>query len=262
MAARKKATAATDSDLAIVSYKGFDRDWKCRDYQYEVGKTFEHTGSVSVCNEGFHACEYPLHVLRHYRPATSRFAVVEQSGTLIRHDEDSKVASSRISITAEIDIAGLVDAAITYTMDRCTPAEGATSGEANGSVCTNGKNKSATASGYSGAATASGNYGAATASGEYGAATASGNSGAATASGYSGAATASGNYGAATASGLCGKARGKDGCALFLVYRNTDLTIVHAKALIVGRDGIKPDTFYMLAADGTPEMVSDDGGAS
>ncbi|QMV33489.1 hypothetical protein 8G_00057 [Ralstonia phage Hyacinthe] len=261
----------------IVSYKGFNQDWTCRDFQYEVGGSYEHKGNVEACSGGFHACEYPLHVLRYYKASQSRFAVVEQGGTLSRHDKDSKVASSRITVKAEIDLTGLIKAAVKYTMDRCTPADGAVSDQPNTAVKAEVRNKSAvasgysgaatasgysgaaTASGYSGAATASGNYGAATASGYYGAATASGyygaatasgDYGAATASGNYGAATASGNYGAATASGRNGKAKGKKGCALFLVYRNADLKIIHAKAAIVGQDGIKADTWYFLNAAG------------
>jgi hypothetical protein len=190
----------------IVSYKGFDQDMRCRDYQYAIGGSYEHNGDVAACNSGFHACEYPLHVLRYYSANKSRFALVEQSGAISRHGDDSKIASSRINVKAEINIQGLIKAAIQYTMDRCTPAEGATSDNPNTVVKTEGKNRSATASGDSGAATASGNYGAATASGDSGAATASGDSGAATASGNYGAATASGNYGAATASGYSGAA--------------------------------------------------------
>ena len=241
MTAKKKTTAAPVAEQAITTYKGFNTDWTCRDFQYELGKSYEHQGDAVACNSGFHACEYPLHVLSYYKPGRSRFAIVEQSGQLSRHDGDSKVASSRITVKAEIDLAGLVKAAIKYTMDRCTPAEGAHATKENESAATGEKNKSATASGNSGAATASGNSGAATASGNYGAATASGNYGAATASGY---------YGAATASGRNGKAKGKDGCALFLTYRDVNWKIVHAKAAIVGQDGIKADTYYRLDEDG------------
>jgi hypothetical protein len=134
-----------------------------------------------------------------------------------------------------------------------------------GAATASGYSGAATASGYRGAATASGYSGAATASGDSGAATASGDSGAATASGYSGAATASGDRGAATAegkhsvatsSGFYGKARGVEGAALFLVYRDETYTkdthgrILHAKAAIVGQEGIKPMVFYALNANG------------
>ncbi|KQU77746.1 hypothetical protein ASD12_18270 [Mesorhizobium sp. Root102] len=124
-----------------------------------------------------------------------------------------------------------------------------------GAATASGDQGAATASGMRGAATASGWWGAATASGRWGAATASGGQGAATASGDHGAATASGRWGAATASGFEGKARGKDGCALFLVERSTNGEILHAWAGIAGRDDVKPDTFYRLV-DGKPIEVA------
>ncbi|VWD49581.1 hypothetical protein BLA17378_08619 [Burkholderia aenigmatica] len=243
----------------IVSYKGFDADMKCRGFQYVAGEEYAHEGEVEACAAGFHACEYPLDVLRYYSPNTSRFFVVEQSGTLARHGDDSKIASSKIKIGVELNLAGLIKAAVEYTFSRAKPIDPkspAYSTAENGLATASGDSGAATASGDSGAATASGYSGAATASGYSGAATASGNRGAATASGYSGAATASGRHSAAMASGFDGRARGIDGAALFLVYRDADVDgydygrIIHAKALIVGRDSVKADTWYSLNAEG------------
>ena len=172
----------------IKAYKAFDKDLSCRGFKYEVGKEYEETGYIRVCKKGFHACPYPLDVFGYYAPSGSRFCEVEQSGK-IDDSESNKVCSSKIRIGAELDIRGLVKAAVSYVKERCTnecnaePGKPATAGDCG----------AATAGNY-GAATA-GDYGAATA-GDYGAATA-GDRGAATA-GDRGAATA-GDYGAATA---------------------------------------------------------------
>ena len=180
----------------IKSYKGFDKDLKCRGFQYEIGKEYEEP-EADVCRAGFHACERPLDVFNHYCPVNSRFCEVEQSGELSRDTDDSKVASTKIKIGAEIGIPGLVKAQIewveAHTTTEHTDPESATAGSYG----------AATAGDY-GAATA-GDCGAATA-GDCGAATA-GNRGAATA-GDCGAATA-GDYGAATA-GDCGAATAGD----------------------------------------------------
>ena len=215
----------------IKAYKAFDKDLSCRGFKYEVGKEYEETGDIKACEKGFHACPYPLDVFGYYAPAGSRFCEVEQNGK-IDDSESDKVCSSKIRIGAELDIRGLVKAAISYVKERCTnecnaePGKPATAGDCG--AATAGDSGAATAGNY-GAATAgnkgaatAGNYGAATA-GNYGAATAgdcgaatAGDSGVATA-GYKGAATAgnygaatAGNYGAATA-GDCGAAtaRGK-----------------------------------------------------
>ena len=74
---------------------------------------------------------------------------------------------------------------------------------------------------------------------------------AATNTGYRSAATVEGKDSAAMASGYEGRASGAEGCALFLVERDGEMKIIAAWAGIVGRDGIKPDTFYMLK-DGKP----------
>jgi hypothetical protein len=52
------------------------------------------------------------------------------------------------------------------------------------------------------------------------------------------------------ASGYQGKAMGADGCAIFLVYRNDYYQIIHARAGIVGKDGLKSGVFYQLDSDG------------
>ena len=207
----------------IKAYKAFDKDLSCRGFKYEVGKEYEETGYIKACEKGFHACPYPLDVFGYYAPAGSRFCEVEQSGK-IDDSESDKVCSSKIRIGAELDIRGLVKAAVSYVKERCTnecnaePGKPATAGDRG--AATAGDSGAATA-GYRGAATA-GDGGAATA-GDGGAATA-GYRGAATA-GYSGAATA-GNRGAATAgdggaatAGDSGAATAGDGGAATAGYR-------------------------------------------
>lgn len=127
----------------IKAYKAFDKDLSCRGFKYEVGKEYEETGDIKACEKGFHACPYPLDVFGYYVPAGSRFCEVEQSGK-IDDSESDKVCSSKIRIGAELDIRGLVKAAVSYVKERCT------------NECNADPGKPATA----------GNYGAATARGK------------------------------------------------------------------------------------------------
>ena len=60
----------------IKGYKGFDKDFKCRGFQYEPGKSYE-TKTAKACSTGFHFCEHPLNVFSYYAPAGSRFAEVD-----------------------------------------------------------------------------------------------------------------------------------------------------------------------------------------
>ena len=103
----------------IKAYKAFDKDLSCRGFKYEVGKEHEETGGIKACEKGFHACPYPLDVFGYYAPAGSRFCEVEQSGK-IDDSESDKVCSSKIRIGAELDIRGLVKAAVSYVKERCT----------------------------------------------------------------------------------------------------------------------------------------------
>ena len=118
----------------LKTYKAFDKDLSCRGFKYEVGKEYEETGDIKACKKGFHACPYPLDVFGYYAPARSRFCEVEQSGQ-IDDSESDKVCSSKIRIGAELDIRGLVKAAVSFVKERCTnecnaePGKPATAGD-------------------------------------------------------------------------------------------------------------------------------------
>ena len=104
----------------IKSYKGFDKNLKCRDFQYEIGKEYETDGAIRACSNGFHACEAPLDVFNYYPPSSSRYCEVEQSGEIDKDTGDTKVASSRIKIGAEIGIPGLIKAHVEWVKAHAT----------------------------------------------------------------------------------------------------------------------------------------------
>ena len=140
----------TTNEGEITSIKGFGLDWKCRGFQYEIGQTYEHTGKVDACESGFHAIEgHPLEVFNYYVPGQSRYAEVRQSGALSRHGSDSKVASARISIVAEITMPDLISRAVKWVMDRATPEGGHATGD-QGAASATGPRGAAMSSGYDG----------------------------------------------------------------------------------------------------------------
>lgn len=103
-----------EENKEIIAYKGFNQDWTCQGYQYEIGKTYEHKGDVKACKSGFHACEYSLDVLSHYSPAVSKFAVVKMSGETSKDSDDTKIASAKITIETEINLPEMVKKAVEW----------------------------------------------------------------------------------------------------------------------------------------------------
>jgi hypothetical protein len=218
----------------IIAYKGMDSKMQCRGMQYAVGKEFSVDGDIECCGNGLHACERPLEVFSYYAPGTgARYFRVTQSGDLARDDGDSKVASRKMRVDAEIGIPGLVKAHIEYvkahTTTEHTDPKRATAG-----------NYGAATAGYRGAATA-GDSGAATA-GDSGAATA-GDRGASTSRG----ASAVGENGIACARGNNVRAKGGLGAVLVLIEEHlSNYEIAHWKAVEVDGKTVKANTWYRL----------------
>ena len=233
------------NDDKIIAYKGMDSNMQCRGMQYEVGKEFSVDGDIKCCGNGLHACERPLDVLGYYPPGTgARYFRVEQSGDMERDGYDSKVASRKMRVEAEIGIPGLAKAHIEYvkahTTSEYTDPERATAGD-----------YGAATAGYGGAATA-GDYGAATA-GERGAAT-DGDYGAATSRGSS----AVGKNGIACVRGNNVRVKGGIGAVLVIAEEHpTNYNIAHWKAVEVDGKTVKADTWYRLV-DGELVEAGDD----
>jgi hypothetical protein len=90
----------------MKAYKGFNKDFTCRGFQFEVGKEYEEKEAV-LCNKGFHACTNPLDVLNYYNDVEGKYCEVELEDIAEGKEIDSKVCGKRIKINAEIGFAGL-----------------------------------------------------------------------------------------------------------------------------------------------------------
>ena len=230
----------TEENKEIIAYKGFDKNWKCRGYQYEIGKTYEHEGKVEACKSGFHSCEYPLDVFSYYAPSESKFALVKASGEISKGNDDSKIASTKITIEAELNIPKLAQKAVDFIMGKINWANKQTN------------------TGDQSVATNTGNRSAATNTGDQSVATNTGYQSAATNTGYQSVAEVSGEHSIAASLGEKSKARAGVNGAIVCVYRNDDGELIHIRASKVGENGIKPDTWYTLDENGDFVEVSDE----
>ena len=198
-------------------YKGFDKDLRCKDFQYEVGKEYE-TERAEICEEGFHACEFPLDVMWYYNPADSRFCEVELDANEQTHD-DSKRVGKKIKIDAEIGLSGLVKAGVKFILEKADF-----------------ENAKATNTGDCSAATNTGNRSAATNTGDCSAA------------------TVEGKESIAIVTGNGSKASGKRGCWLVLTERDNKNHVLGVQAVKVDGKTIKEDAFYTLSGGKVTEV--------
>ena len=248
-----------EENKEIIAYKGFNQDWTCRGYQYEIGKTYEHKGDVKACESGFHACEYPLDVLSYYSPAVSKFAVVKMSGETSKDSDDTKIASAKITIETEINLPEMVKKAVEWIKGKVDWDKTKKSNRGNRSAATNTGNRSAaTNTGYQSVATNTGHQSVATNTGDWSAATNTGYRSVATNTGYHSVASVSGDQSVAISTGEKSKAKAGVGGAIVCVYRNHGGDLIHIKASKVGENNIKADTWYTLDEIGEFVEVKDD----
>ena len=221
-------------------FKGFDKDLKCRDFQYEIGKEYTEE-KADICNYGFHACEFPMDVFGYYHPSDSRYCEVDLEENDQKSSDDSKRVGKKISVKAEIGIAGIIKAGVEYIKEQVDWEDD--------KVTNTGDYSAATNTGYQSAATNTGNRSAATNTGDYSAATNTGDYSAATNTGNRSATIVEGKESIALAAGIKSKAKGKIGCFIVLAEWkeiNYEYHLVDVKSAKVDGKNIKEDTFYTL----------------
>ncbi|EIJ0709799.1 hypothetical protein LH232_001256 [Salmonella enterica subsp. enterica serovar Kentucky] len=218
----------------IVTFKGFNKDLTCRDFQFAIGETFHHDGKVEACGSGFHACECPFDVFSYYPPAESRYAETISFGVIDREEEgDTKIASASITIKSELTLPQFIQRGIEWIWSKIDKSL-----------------EQQIMTGNRSAATNTGDWSAATNTGYQSAATNTGNRSAATNTGDLSAAEVSGSQSVAASLGIEGKARASEGGAIVLCYRDEDGELIHIRASKVGENGIMPDIWYQLNEDG------------
>lgn len=112
----------------METYKGTDKDMKCYDgYQYTLGEKNTDDGAIRCGDKGFHSCEAPMDVLRYFPMRDgNRYFTAEAGGEIDRSGaDDSKIASSELTLKAEIGLPGIIKAHMEYTRKK---AEAGTSG--------------------------------------------------------------------------------------------------------------------------------------
>ena len=254
------------AEKVIKSYKGFDSSLSCRDFQYEVGKEYEMDGRIKCCERGFHACESPLEVFDHYDMLKSRFAEVEQSGTIDREEGSTKVCSSRIKIKAELKLADIINIGVEWLKDITSSSKVKTdsslsdNGEREKQIGSSGDSAQIGSSGDYAKIGSSGDYAKIGSSGDYAKIGSSGDSAQIGSSGYSAKIGSSGDYAKIDSTGadsviMCAgyksKAKAKIGSWITLaewVYNDKKgrYVPVCVKTEYVDGENIKADTYYQL----------------
>ena len=106
--------------MSFYAFKGFDEDLKCRDFQYEIGKTYMMDCKPIICEQGFHCCLKLSDVFAFYPPiifehsmtngsfvakrvsSDNRYCLIEVLGDVDRDYLESKIVTNKIKIVSEL----------------------------------------------------------------------------------------------------------------------------------------------------------------
>ena len=222
----------------MKAYKGFDKDLKCGDFQYEVGGRYEEAGA-ELRNRSFHVWENPLDIFKYYPPAHGRYCEVELDEAADETSaDDSKRVGRKIHVVREIGLSEIIEVGADFIFDHIDWD--------NSAVTYSGDWSAATNTGDWSAATNTGNQSAAANTGDWSAAANAGNWSAAANTGDESTAKVSGKESIAIVTGRNSKAAGSLGCWLVLTERDDDMHIRSVQAAFVDGEKIKPDTFYKI----------------
>ena len=196
----------------MLGFKGFDKDWKCKGFQFEIGKTYTHDGDVSLCNSGFHFCTEPMNCFDYYSPDSSVYAQVEATDVSDKKDNDSKRVCKTIKILRQITYKEMASAMIDALM-----------------IATKGKNDSAKIG----------------SSGDYAKIGSSGDSAQIGSSGDSAKIEVEGIGTVASAIGIASTIKASKGTWIVLAEYKDDKPVC-VKTGQIGKNGLKPGVWYTL----------------
>ena len=201
----------------MKGYKGFDKDFKCNGFQYEVGKEYIIDGDIKLCSKGFHFCKSPLNVWAYYPQVKgSRYAIIEAEDVLRDKDGDTKRVCKKIKIVKELTALELIEEQIKYAKDKKSNT---------------GDSSSVSNTGYSSSASNTGSYSSASNTGDHSSA------------------SNTGYYGIAVAWGKESKAKGKKGNYIVISewsFQDGERILICAKMVKVDGKKIKEDVYYTL----------------
>ena len=250
----------------MKGYKGFDKDFRCRDKQYSENTTFEEK-DAEICKSGMHFCDDPFSVFEYYPPCDkngnlNRFAEVEALDETKTNDNE-KYCTKKLHIGVELSFSDFIKAGVKFILDEVKSTEDNT-GYYSASTNT-GRYSASTNTGRYSASTNTGWYSASTNTGDCSASTNTGDCSASTNTGWYSASTNTGWYSASTNTGNCSasKVEGKESVAMAIGYQSKAAGalgcwivlaewdsegehIIRVKSHKVDGKIIKPNTFYKL----------------
>ena len=253
------AAPAIEPEPTTVAIKGFDKDFKCRQFQYEIGKTYDLSGPLVICGNGFHACdENPLDVWKFYPVIDddgnfNRYGLTTHHGKIQREKDEShsKIASAKITIDAELLLPDFIKRAVSWMMTAATSAPAVatlpTVDVDNGNhakQASSGNYANQASSGNCAKQASSGNDAKQASSGNHAKQASSGNRAQQASSGNCAQHIAIGKNSVIASSGRGAAAKGAVGTWISLAEFDPDGKCLGFASGCIGEDGLEPDTYY------------------
>ena len=187
-------------EKTMTGFKAYSKGMVCKGFQYQEGETYE-CEKAEICKSGFHFCENPLDVLNYYNLCESEFSTVESLGKTQKHNDDSKVCTTKIKIGAKLSLPAFIKASVDFLLTKTINKKNTAASWDYSQLAASGDSSQLAASWDYSQLAASGGYSQLAASGGYSKLAASGGYSKLAASGHSSKLAASGDYSKLAASG-------------------------------------------------------------